>query len=147
MILSHLLSDPLRNLTHAAVEMQSGNLNHKIEDRSGTREIAQLTRALNFLAISLQEQRALRKRLTSDISHEIRTPLNALLALSEAYMDGVVEVGPESLLTFRAEILRLTSLVGELGKISDLEDDNLTLKKSALWWTTSYRIWRSSTNN
>ncbi|NIZ18653.1 ATP-binding protein [Entomospira culicis] len=132
MILSHLLSDPLRNLTHAAVEMQSGNLNHKIEDRSGTREIAQLTRALNFLAISLQEQRALRKRLTSDISHEIRTPLNALLALSEAYMDGVVEVGPESLLTFRAEILRLTSLVGELGKISDLEDDNLTLKKERI---------------
>jgi two-component system, OmpR family, sensor histidine kinase BaeS len=129
MTFARLLSEPLRNLTRAAQAMQSGDLSQNIKDKSGTIEIATLTRALNYLAFSLSEQRALRKRLTSDISHELRTPLNGLLALSEAYIDGVIPATPESMQSFRNEIVRLASLVGELGKINDLEDDQLKLSQ------------------
>ncbi|NIZ40645.1 HAMP domain-containing sensor histidine kinase [Entomospira entomophila] len=127
--LARLFSGPLSNLTKAAKAMQSGYLVQNLQDRSGTVEIGELTRAFNYLSYSLNEQRALRKRLTSDISHELRTPLNALLALSEAYIDGVVPVTTESLQTFRHEIIRLASLVSELSKISDLEDDQLKIEK------------------
>ncbi|NIZ46860.1 HAMP domain-containing sensor histidine kinase [Entomospira nematocerorum] len=131
--LARLFSGPLSNLTKAAKAMQSGYLVQNLQDRSGTVEIGELTRAFNYLSYSLNEQRALRKRLTSDISHELRTPLNALLALSEAYVDGVVPVTTESLQTFRHEIIRLTSLVSELSKISDLEDDQLNIEKKEFY--------------
>lgn len=132
LILARFFSEPLRNLTQATVAMQTGSLNHNLQDNSGTLEIGQLTRAINYLALALKEQRALRKRLTSDISHELRTPLNALLALSEAYIDEIMPVTIESLETLRGEILRLTTLVSELSKINDLEEDDLILKKEKI---------------
>lgn len=49
------------------------------------------------MAETLEQQDALRRRLTTDIAHELRTPLSSLSAYLEAMEEGVWEATPERL--------------------------------------------------
>lgn len=129
-LMSRRISRPISKAVEAAAEISKGNFGGRITERSGTREIVQLTDTVNSMAESLQKQQDLRKTMAADVSHELRTPLASLQSSLEAMIDGVWEPGRERLESCREEILRINRLVGDLEKLERAEADNAVLSLS-----------------
>jgi signal transduction histidine kinase len=96
-----------------------------INDRYKTRELRELSRSINDLALELEEGERRQKQLTADIAHELRTPLTCLLGNMEAMIDGVYAPDRDRLLSCHEEIIRLTSLVKDLSTLTSLEGEGL----------------------
>lgn len=126
--ISTRMTRPLSLMTASAKKMEQGDLSQKI-DIKGEDEIGQLAEAFNHLSIALERQEKLRKNLTADIAHELRTPLTTLRTHLEAFLDGVMEPTKENLSSMHEEILRLSRLVDDLGKLAAVESGALTLHK------------------
>jgi two-component system, OmpR family, sensor histidine kinase BaeS len=131
-IISKQLSTPLVKITETANKMRSGNLEVRTPISTNTREIAELSNSINYLAETLNKQEMLRKRLTSDMAHELRTPLTTLKTHIEAFLDGIWEPTTERLEIFYDEITRLTKMVDNLRNLAKLEQSNLNLNKSKI---------------
>ncbi|EKQ53069.1 MULTISPECIES: HAMP domain-containing sensor histidine kinase [unclassified Clostridium] len=129
-ILSKQISKPLSKITETANKIRHGDLNAKVEIKTTTKEIDELSNAINYLAESLNSQEMLRKRLTSDMAHELRTPLTTLKTHIEAFMDGIWEPTSERFETFYEEIERMTKMVDNLRDLAKLEQTNNSLNKS-----------------
>lgn len=129
-VMSRRMIKPLSRAVSAAGEISRGYYGGRITEKSDTREIIQLTSAINGLAESLQTQEGLRKRLTSDVAHELRTPLATLQSHMEAMIDGIWEPDSERLKSCHEEIIRISRLVGDLEKLARFEGENLRLDKS-----------------
>lgn len=122
------ISDPIARAIGAAENIARGNYQDKIHTESNTLELDRLTASINSLSHELENQEALRKRLTTDIAHELRTPLTALQGNMEALIDGIWEPDKERFESCHEEILRLTRLVSDLERLAQLEDENTGLK-------------------
>lgn len=131
-IVSKQLSRPLVKITETANTMRSGNLEVRAVINTTTKEIADLSNSINYLAQTLKNQEMLRKRLTSDIAHELRTPLTTLKTHVEAFIDGIWEPAAERFEIFYDEIERLTKMVDNLRNLAKIEQSNLNLNKSKI---------------
>lgn len=129
-LMSRRISRPISKAVRAASEISKGNYKQRIEEKSTTREIRQLTASVNDLADSLEKQQKLRKTMTADVSHELRTPLASLQSSLEAMLDGVWEPNNERLESCHEEILRINRLVGDLEKLERAEAENAVLELS-----------------
>jgi len=124
--ISTRMTKPLSLMTVSAKKMEQGDLSQRIEVK-GQDEISQLGEAFNHLSMALARQENLRKNLTADIAHELRTPLTTLRTHLEAVLDGVMPPSKENLQSMHEEILRLTRLVDDLGKLAEAESGALKL--------------------
>ncbi|MCX7615677.1 MAG: ATP-binding protein, partial [Clostridiales bacterium] len=124
------ISGPISKSITAAGEIAKGNYKQRIVEKSGTREIVQLTETINYLADSLEKQEGLRKRMSADVAHELRTPLANLQSSLEAMIDGVWEANGDRLESCHEEIMRINRLVGDLEKLSRFEAENTFLNIS-----------------
>jgi two-component system, OmpR family, sensor histidine kinase BaeS len=132
LVLSRQLIKPLTKLTKASNEMRNGNLGVRSKLCTNTTEIDELSKSIDYLAETLQQQESLRKRLTLDMAHEVRTPLSTLQTHMEALIDGVWEPTKERFESCYEEILRLTKLVDNLKDIAKIEQTNLNLNKEII---------------
>jgi signal transduction histidine kinase len=130
MLLAAELSKPILKAASAARHIAGGELSVRVPDQYKTRELHELSRAVNDLALALENGERWQKRLTSDIAHELRTPLTCLQGNIEAMIDGVWEPTAERLSSCYEEIRRLNKLVEDLNFLSILERDNLILHKT-----------------
>lgn len=121
--LSSRLTKPIRDLKLATDAMASGDLTKNINDTSSINEISGLVSSINHLRKSLYQQEALRKELTTDVSHELRTPVNIMQNQIEGMIDGVLPINKERLEWLLNEMQRLTGLISELEKITQIESD------------------------
>ena len=112
---------PIRSLTEAAVAVKEGDLSART-NMHGDDEISQLGQTFDAMAASVERDRELERRLTTDVAHELRTPLMAIQATVEAMVDGVLPVDEERLVTVDSEVMRLSRLVDSLLKLSRLEN-------------------------
>jgi two-component system sensor histidine kinase BaeS len=128
--MSKRLSTPISRVITTARMISKGYYSDRITEPSGTKEIAQLTETINDLAETLENQEALRKRLTADVAHELRTPLATLQSHMEAMIDGIWKPDAGRLKTCHEEILRISRLVGDLEKLAKYEGENLILAKT-----------------
>ncbi|WP_297425265.1 HAMP domain-containing sensor histidine kinase [Clostridium sp.] len=129
-IISKQISKPLSKITETANKIRQGDLSAKVNIKTTTKEIDELSNSINYLAESLNSQEMLRKRLTSDMAHELRTPLTTLKTHIEAFMDGIWEPTNERFETFYEEIERMTKMVDNLRDLAKLEQMNNSLNKS-----------------
>jgi signal transduction histidine kinase len=97
---------------------------------SETIELNELSASVTNMALRLEEQERLRKRLTSDIAHELRTPLATVNSHLEAFIDNIWEPTTERLTILQDEIRRLTNLIKDLGDLSYMESGEIKLSKS-----------------
>ena len=74
-VLAGRITAPIVRTTQITREIAAGNYGIRFVSRSGTRELDELTQAVNQMAGALEAQEALRRRLTTDVAHELRTPL------------------------------------------------------------------------
>ncbi len=90
---------------------------------------------LVILDITEKEQReSMRREFTSNVSHELKTPLTSIYGISEIMKNGIVK--PEDIPTFAGNIHeesgRLISLVNDIIKISQLDENSLSAEKQPI---------------
>ncbi len=97
-------------------------------------ELAALSRELAATAGKLQESRERerrmersRRQLVAWVSHDLRTPLAGLRAMAEALEDGIAADPDRYHRQIRAEVTRLSAMVGDLFELSRIESGTLTL--------------------
>ena len=112
---------PINTMTETAEAIKEGNLSARTQ-LEGDDEISQLGEMFDQMAASIEKDRNLERRLTTDVAHELRTPLMAIQSTVEAMVDGVFEADEEHLVTVNSEVQRLSRLVDSLLKLSRLEN-------------------------
>ena len=130
-LFARTLVSPINRMTTTAKAIKEGDLSARTE-LHGEDEIARLGETFDEMADSVEKDRELERRLTTDVAHELRTPLMAIRSTVEAMVDGVFEADPEHLETVNSEVQRLSRLVDSLLKLSRLENRANPMKKEVV---------------
>ncbi len=125
------LVHPINRITKTAKEIKEGNLSARTK-LTGVDEIAELGQTFDEMAESVEKDRELERRLTTDVAHELRTPLMAIQSTVEAMVDGVFEADQERLETVNSEVQRLGRLVSALLSLSRLENRSTPMKEEVV---------------
>jgi signal transduction histidine kinase len=126
-IIARRLTRPIQKTAYIAREISGGNYSIRFEGNTKSEELDDLAESINFLASDLDEQKNLRKRLTTDIAHELRTPITTLSSHLEAMIEGVWEPNMDRLKSCYEETERLSALVADLERLSQTESGQLSL--------------------
>jgi len=132
--MSREIASPVVRVTDMTGQIAKNDFKEEIKYDSDIYEISDLISSINYLSKTLENNRSLRKRMTSDIAHELRTPLTVVQSHLEAIIDGVWQPTPERLQSCYDEVSRLGKLVENLKKINDLDNGIfiLDIKKFSL---------------
>lgn len=122
---------PINRMTSTAKAIKEGDLSART-GLTGEDEVAHLGETFDEMADSIERDRMLERRLTTDVAHELRTPLMAIQSTVEAMVDGVFEPSPGRLETVDSEVQRLSRLVDAILKLSRLENGSTPLKKEVV---------------
>lgn len=125
------LVSPINRMTKTAKAIKEGDLSART-DLHGDDEIARLGETFDAMADSVERDRELERRLTTDVAHELRTPLMAIQSTVEAMVDGVFEADEMRLETVNSEVQRLSRLVDAILKLSRLENRSTPIKKTVV---------------
>ncbi len=128
--ISWSLAAPLAKVAQAARAFAGHKWNQRVAI-SGTEEVADVARAFNDMADSLQRAEALRRNLMADIAHELRTPLTVLQGNLRALLDGVYPLELGEIATLYDETRLLNRLVDDLRELSLAEAGQLRLNLQA----------------
>lgn len=115
------ISRPVLNAAKRAQQISRGN--YEIEDRadSDITELSELMDSVDRLGSTLEAQEKLRRRLLSDLAHELRNPVTIIKSHLEAIEDGVWEPTPERIRLTVSEVDRLSQLIQEAEKLTNIE--------------------------
>jgi signal transduction histidine kinase len=122
------ITRPIRQLTHAAEAIASGDLSQRVPTRADD-EVGDLARAFNQMAAELQHAEDLRRQMTADIAHELRTPISVIQGNVEALQDGVFPLTGEALEPIQAKTALLARLVEDLRHLALAEAGQLPLDR------------------
>jgi signal transduction histidine kinase len=123
------LSSPIADVISITKRIADGDFGAQIAAQTKTKEINELVVSVNDLSSRLDRVEQMKRRLASDVAHELRTPLTNLLSQTEAMIDGILTPDKKRLQCFYSEIDRLSALVGDLQKLTDIEDASIKLDK------------------
>lgn len=129
-IISKSISNPIEKVYLMAKTIGKGKYKEKINYNSNIKEVKNLVEEINKLAIKLNGQEVLRKRITTDIAHELRTPITSIQGHLDAMIDGIWDPTEERLISIREEVTRLRDLVGQLRLLAKYDNEQNELNKS-----------------
>ena len=127
LLLAYRLLRPIRDLTRAANQLAQGDLSQQV-DVHGDDELANLGRAFNQMAASLEEAEQSRRAMTADIAHELRNPLAVQRANLEALQDGIYPLTSENLNPVLEQNYLLNRLVEDLRTLALVDSGQLALE-------------------
>ena len=114
---------PLKKMTDAVKEFGKGDFSIRVEVSDKNHEVAELSKAFNNMAESLESLDKMRNSFLANISHDLRTPMTTISGFIDGINSGAIP--PEKheyyLGIISAEIHRLSRLVSQLLDISRLE--------------------------
>lgn len=125
-LFSRFLTRPVRDISTAAQSIKEGDLTARSHVR-GADDLGQLGETFDAMADSIERDRELERRLTSDVAHELRTPLMSILATVEAMQDEVLPCDQANLALVAGETKRLSRLVDSMLRLSRLENGSVRL--------------------
>lgn len=125
------LVNPINRISKAAKAIGEGDLSART-NLHGDDEIARLGQTFDDMAESVQKDRQLERRLTTDVAHELRTPLMAIQSTVEAMVDGVFAADEERLDTVNSEVQRLSRLVDAILKLARLENRSTPMNEQVV---------------
>ena len=126
LVLARNLTQPLRELTTAAQNIASGQLEQQVEVKTED-EIGQLGAAFNSMSREVARVNQQRRQMTADIAHDLRTPLTVIAGYIESMREGVLAPTEERLDLIYSEIVRLQKMVTDLRMLSQVDAGELTL--------------------
>lgn len=127
-ILSRMLTRPVRELTLATRAMAPGNLEQQVPVRTHD-ELGELAAAFNQMGRDLNRSISLRKQMTADIAHDLRTPLTVIKGYTEALRDGDLPATQETFEVMYQESTLLSHLIEDLRTLSLADAGELTLNQ------------------
>ncbi|MFW6121639.1 MAG: ATP-binding protein [Petrotogales bacterium] len=81
-ILSKRISDPLKNVSNSLRKIVVSDLSSRLNTKTKTREIIELTDAINRALEIIEDGYRRQEQFSSDVAHEIMTPLTSILGFS-----------------------------------------------------------------
>lgn len=97
-----------------------------------TKELQELLTSAKTLCKTLQENEWMHQQQSADIAHELRTPLTTLSTHIEAMMEGVWQPTQARLQSCQEEIERIITIVKDIERLYDFENNHLTLQKEKI---------------
>lgn len=126
LLVTRSITSPLERLRAATAALAGGDFGSAAPDR-GPAELAEVGRAFNDMARTLEELFDARKQLIAWASHDLRTPLASLQAMLEAVEDGFAPV-EHYLPAMREQVSTLGGLVDDLFELAQIDSGALTLE-------------------
>lgn len=113
---------PMREMRTAARDFSSGKFETRVRV-SGQDEVAELAKAFNQMAESLENLEKMRNSFIANVSHDLRTPMTTIAGFIDSIRDGVIppEEQPHYLEVVSMEVHRLSRLVSSLLDLSRLQ--------------------------
>ena len=124
--LAYHLTRPIRRLSEATRQLKSGDYSTRVKSDAND-ELGRLSKDINSLAQTLEENEIQRKLWVSDIAHELRTPLTGLQGEIEALQDGIREPNSETYARLHRSVKRLSRLVEDLYDLSRYDLGTLSI--------------------
>ena len=123
---------PLRQISAAARQYATGNLEYEIPVRSHD-EMGYLSASLNYMAVQLKDMDDYQKKIVANVSHDFRSPLTSIKGYVEAMADGTIppELHEKYLHIILFETERLTDLTRDLLTLNEFDTKELLLSKSS----------------
>lgn len=121
---------PLRNITEAAKQYASGNLEHEIPVYTED-EIGYLSASLNYMSSQIRDMQSYQKKFIANVSHDFRSPLTSIKGYVTAIADGTIppELYDKYLNIILFETERLTGLTQDLLTLNEFDTKELLLDK------------------
>lgn len=131
-VFQYFVFRPLRQITEAATQYASGNLDYEIPVKTED-EIGYLSASLNYMSTQLRDMEDYQKKFIANVSHDFRSPLTSIKGYLEAMSDGTIPAHMQEkyfkIILFETE--RLTNLTQDLLTLNQFDTKNLLLNKSA----------------
>ena len=122
---------PLRQVTEAAKQYATGNLDYEIPVHTHD-EMGYLSASLNYMAVQLKDMDDYQKKIVANVSHDFRSPLTSIKGYVEAMTDGTIppELHQKYLKIILFETERLTDLTTDLLTLNEFDTKELLLDKA-----------------
>lgn len=130
-IISRRIAAPLSNLSLTARDFAAHRWDRRVPV-TGTDEVADVARAFNEMADSIQRKDQLRRNLMADIAHELRTPLTVMQGNLRALLDGIYPLEMKEVATLYDETRLLSRLVADLRELALAEAGQFPLNLQAV---------------
>lgn len=120
---------PLKQMSTAAKKFAVGDFSYRVKITSDD-ELADLSRAFNDMADSLDKLESSRRSFVSNVSHELRTPMTSIGGFIDGILDGTIPPDKQEyyLEIVSAEIKRLSRLVVAMLNMSKIESGSFEMK-------------------
>jgi two-component system sensor histidine kinase BaeS len=126
-LLGRRLSRPIVRAGAAAHAIAAGRLDTRLPDPGSDQdEVAELTRAINWMATNLERSKGLEQEFLLSVSHDLRTPLTSIRGYAEAIIDGAGEPSRAAGVIL-SESRRLERLVADLLDLAKLQSSSFRL--------------------
>jgi signal transduction histidine kinase len=127
LLVSNRFLRPVRELTHAARRMATGDLDARVR-AGGEDELGRLAAAFNVMAERVSANERTKRQMVSDVAHELRSPVTNLRCTLEAMQDGLVPATPAQIDVLHHETLLLQRLIADLQDLALADAGGLTLQ-------------------
>ncbi len=134
LVLARSLSQPLHEITEAAVAVAEGDFSHEVNVRSED-EIGRLAGAFRHMSTEVQRSQQQQRDFIINVSHELKTPLTAISGHVEALRDGVAadpEAVDASLEVISSEARRLQRLIEDLLSLAKFDASQFELRSASI---------------
>lgn len=120
---------PLKQMSSAAKKFAIGDFSYRVKVK-GDDELADLGRAFNEMANSLDTLESSRRSFVSNVSHELRTPMTSIGGFIDGILDGTIPRKKQDyyLNIVSGEIRRLSRLVVAMLNMSKIESGSFEMK-------------------
>ena len=122
---------PLKEMSAAAKQFAIGDFSYRVRVH-GSDELAELGKAFNDMADSLDALESSRRSFVSNVSHELRTPMTSIGGFIDGILDGTIPAQKHKyyLNIVSGEIRRLSRLVVAMLNMSKIESGSFEMKPS-----------------
>ncbi len=113
---------PLKEMSRAAKSFAAGKFDVRVPVH-GNDEVAELARAMNNMAQSLEALDNMRTSFMANVSHDLRTPMTTISGFIDGILDGVIPADQQAyyLGIVSEEVKRLSRLVTQLLDLSRIQ--------------------------
>jgi two-component system OmpR family sensor kinase/two-component system sensor histidine kinase BaeS len=126
LLISRTVAAPLARLAAAARAFAGRDWTQRVKV-GGADEIADVGRAFNDMADSLERADTQRRHLMADVAHELRTPLTVVQGNLRALLDGVYPLETREIATLYDQTRLLSRLVDDLREMALAESGQMPL--------------------
>jgi len=120
--ITEMVTGPLREMNKAAKKFGSGKFDVRVPVR-GNDEVAELAKAFNNMATSLENFETTRNTFMANVAHDLRTPMTTISGFIDNILIGAIPKESEAyyLGIIKEEVKRLSRLVSSLLDITRLQ--------------------------